>query len=84
MLVLPLKTARRWAELRRDRAGLFDAACELEDLLNDRRRTLGRDPVWLTRYNRPLREAIPEAQPMLPGFDADAGDALCDNSSCFT
>jgi hypothetical protein len=80
----PLKTTGRWAEMRRDRAGLFADACALEDLLNGRRRTLGRDPVWLTRYNRPLREAIPAAQGMLPGFDADAGDALCDNSSCFT
>jgi hypothetical protein len=80
----PLKAARRWAEMRRDRAALFDAACALEDLLNDRRRALGKDPVWLTRYNRPLREAIPAAQRMLPGFDIDGDDALCDNSSCFT
>lgn len=70
--------------MRRDRAGLFDEACALEGLLNGRRRALGRDPVWLTRCNRPLREAIPAAQEMLPGFEADVDDVLCDNGSCFT
>ena len=84
-ITCPLKTVHRWAEMRRDRSGLFDAACELENLLNRRRRRLGRDPVWLTRRNRPLSEAISQAQDMLPGFDAWATDGLCDNnSSCFT
>lgn len=78
----PLKTGRRWAEMRRDRVELFDAACALEDLLNERRSTLGRDPVWLTRHNRPLAAAIPEAQQMLPGFDTD--EIGCDNGACFT
>jgi hypothetical protein len=79
----PLKTPRRWAELRRDRPELFHNACALEDLLNTRRRRLGKDPVWLTRYNLPLSRAIPVAQHMLPGFDVD-GEGGCDNGACFT
>jgi hypothetical protein len=55
-------------------------ACGLEDLLNLRGQ-LGRDPFWLARFNRPLADAIAEAQPPLPDLD---GDGRCDNNSCFT
>jgi hypothetical protein len=44
---------------------------------------LGRHPVWLTRFNMPLAEAIGEAPEMLPGLD-DLDDTGCDNGSCFT
>ncbi len=80
----PYRRPQTWAETRRDRPALFARACQLEELLNTRRRTLGKDPVWLTRFNRPLADAIPTAQDMLPGFDADADDSLCDNGACFT
>ncbi|WP_202902324.1 phosphoadenosine phosphosulfate reductase [Salinispora pacifica] len=80
----PLKTPRGWGEMRRDRPNLFHSACDLETLLNARRSTLGRDPVWLTRYGRPLADSIPEAQQTLPWLDLEPGDGLCDNSSCFT
>jgi hypothetical protein len=70
--------------MRRDRPDLFHEACALEELLNVRRRALGRDPVWLTRFNRPLSEAIPSAQPMLPTFDPAGEDVGCDNGVCFT
>jgi hypothetical protein len=69
--------------MRRDRPALFAQACQLENLLNTRRADLGKDPVWLTRFNQPLARAIAEAQPMLPGFDP-ADDATCDNGACFT
>lgn len=79
----PFHRPQTWAEMRRDRPALFAKACTLEDLLNTRRATLGKDPVWLTRFNRPLTRAISEAQPMLPGFDP-ADEATCDNGACFT
>jgi hypothetical protein len=53
----------------------------LEDLLNDRRRVLAKDPVYLTRFNRPLRAAVAVAQDMLPGLD---DGPICDNGACFT
>jgi hypothetical protein len=68
--------------MRRDRPALFDRACQLEDLLNRHRVALGKDPVWLTRFNRPLRAAVAEAHSTLPGFDGD--QVGCDNGACFT
>lgn len=81
----PMKRPATWAEMRRDRPELFDRAAALEELLNERRALLGRDPVWLTRFNRPLREAIPAAQEPITGLDdaTQAGDG-CDNGTCFT
>jgi len=79
----PFRRPSTWAETRRDRPEVFARACNLEDLLNGRRRTLGKDPVFLTRFNRPLRDAIGTAQQMLPGLDTDADSATCDNGACF-
>lgn len=78
----PMRRPLAWAEMRRDRPALFARACDLERTLNDRRAELGKDPVWLTRYNAPLAVAVGAAGPTLP-FDADE-DAPCDNGACFT
>lgn len=82
----PMKRPASWAEMRRDRPDLFTRSADLEALLNQRRRELGRDPVWLTRFNKPLTEAIPAAQDPLPLFDVDPqpGGEGCDNGMCFT
>ncbi|MDR7279890.1 hypothetical protein [Catenuloplanes atrovinosus] len=63
---------------------MFARACHLEDSLNARCAELGRDSVWLTRYARPLAEAIPPAPDILPGFDSPADDITCDNGACWT
>lgn len=78
----PFRRPSTWAETRRDQPELFERACALEDLLNDRRRMLGKDPVFLTRFNRPLGEAVAAAQDFLPGLFDD--EPLCDNGACFT
>jgi len=82
----PMKRPSTFAEMRRVQPDLFNRAAALERLLNERRATLGRDPVWLTRFNKPLAEAVPAAQEMLPGFDTDPqpGGEGCDNGTCFT
>lgn len=83
----PFHRPNTWAEMRRDRPELFRRSCELETLLTERRTMLGKDPVYFTRFARPLADAIPEAQDMLPLFDVtEASDAggLCDNGACFT
>jgi hypothetical protein len=81
----PLRRPDTWAAMRRDRPELFAKACALETLLNARRTVLGKDPVWLTRFNKPLAEAIHAAQDMLPGLIDDIDDgAGCDNGACFT
>jgi hypothetical protein len=80
----PFHRPSTWAEMRRDRPDLFARACGLEDLLNKRRSTLGKDPVYLTRFNRSLAEAIPAAQDMLPLLDQPEDDVTqCDNGACF-
>jgi hypothetical protein len=78
----PMHRPAAWAEMRRDRPALFTRACQLETQLNQRRTQLGKDPVWLTRFNRPLA-LLPAAQDTLPGLDDDSS-GLCDNGSCFT
>lgn len=69
--------------MRRDEPELFERSAELERVLNDRREMLGKDPVWLTRFNMPLSEAVGEAQDMLPLFTGPDTDA-CDSGYCWT
>ena len=73
----PFKDVEAWRRLRRQDPALFARAVELEATLNERRRQLGRDPVWLSRRLRPLSEAV-EDQMVLPGMDG------CDSGWCMT
>lgn len=75
----PLHRESAWTDMRRDRPELFIAACALEDILNQRRRELGKDHVYLSRFGQPLRDVISEGQGTL--FD---GDGQCDSGWCFT
>lgn len=80
----PMHRPSTWAEMRRDRPDLFARSCALEDLLNARRVELEKDPVFFTRFNRPLA-LLPMAQNHIPGLaDDDLDDAECDNGACFT
>lgn len=83
----PLAQPHRFAELRRDHPDLFERAAVLEDLLNHRRAELRRHPVYLTRFNRPLRDAIPEAPHTLfhdQSAEEFAEDIGCDGGACWT
>lgn len=70
-----------WQDMRRSEPELFAKSCDLETLLNRRRDDLGRDHVFLTRFGRPLAEAIPGGQSVLGGMD---DDPHCDNGWCMT
>jgi hypothetical protein len=78
----PLHRPSAWAQQRRDEPELFEKACGLEALLNDRRDGLGRDHVYLTRFGKPLAEAIPltVSDDDIYGLDDDQ----CDNGWCMT
>jgi len=52
----PFHSLRAWQEMRQEQPELFQKACELEALLNERRETLGRDKVWFTRKLKPLTQ----------------------------
>jgi 3'-phosphoadenosine 5'-phosphosulfate sulfotransferase (PAPS reductase)/FAD synthetase len=73
----PFRTLEAWREQRYNEPDLFARAVQLEATLNERRAMLGRDPAYLTRYGRPLLEAIPAT----PG-EEDDGD--CDSGWCMT
>lgn len=80
----PFHRPQMWAEMRRDEPDLFWKSVALEKNLNDRRAALGRDPMWFTRFGKPLDEAIPEAQDVLPIFAAGPDTATCDEGYCWT
>ena len=78
----PFHRPHTWSEMRRDEPDLFFKAADLEATLIQRRQSLGKDPVYLTRFAKPLTEAIGEAQDMLPGFGPDM--ETCDSGYCWT
>lgn len=80
----PFHRPLTWSEMARDEPDLFEKSAQLEDLLNERRKTLGKDPVYLTRFGLPLREAIKPAQGMLPIFDVSPDMDTCDSGYCWT
>ncbi|MFJ3501308.1 phosphoadenosine phosphosulfate reductase [Streptomyces sp. NPDC090135] len=77
----PFHRPEAWHEMRRSEPELFEKACQLEALLNRRRDELGKDHVYLTRFARPLREAIPDGVDTLPFDEFDTG---CDSGWCMT
>jgi hypothetical protein len=79
----PFRRPASWAEARRDEPELFWRAVELERTLNRRRDELGKDHVYLTRFGRPLEDAIPEAPPT-PDQPATDGPEACDEGHCWT
>lgn len=83
----PYHRAQTWAEMRRDEPDLFDQAAELEQVVIDRRVRIGRDPVYFTKFGRPLRAAIPAAQHALfdvhADYGSDIGEDGCDEGTCF-
>ena len=76
----PFHRPSAWQDLARETPDLFDKSCQLEDTLNARRAMLGKDPVFLTRFGVPLRQAIATEQDTLP---ADPADGDCDSGWCF-
>lgn len=79
----PFHRTAVWAEMRRDTPELFDRACAIEAAINAKRATQGGEPMYLTRFGKPLRDAIGPAQDMLPIFDSGMDDGECDEGVCF-
>lgn len=74
----PFKKLAHWQEMRRDEPELFDKAQELEDKLNVKRDSLGKDRVYLAIGGQRLSDVAAEAQLSL--FD----DGQCDDGYCWT
>ena len=79
----PFHRTAMWSKMRRDEPALFQKSVELETTLLERRKKLGRDPVYLTRFGKPLAEAIPEMQSDIPGL-LDPDTDSCDDGYCWT
>lgn len=77
----PFRTVDAWHQQRREDPALFARSIELEKTVNRRRAALGRDPVYLTRYGRPLAEAIPA---QTDTATEEAEDSECDSGWCMT
>ncbi|MFF0850142.1 phosphoadenosine phosphosulfate reductase [Streptomyces sp. NPDC003280] len=77
----PFHRPETWHDMRRSEPELFERACQLEELLNRRRDELGKDHVYLTRFARPLRAAIPDGVDTLPFDEWGSG---CDSGWCMT
>jgi hypothetical protein len=75
----PFQKREQWQALRDTHPDLWQAAIKLERAMNDKRRMLGRDDMYLHRDLKPL-DAIPPLQATL--FDDE--DIGCNDSSCFT
>jgi hypothetical protein len=76
----PFHRPQVWAEMRRDEPELFWKSVELERVINDKRPD--KDPMYLTRFGKPLDEAIGEAQQTL--FSSVEGPETCDDGYCWT
>lgn len=78
----PLHTTQAWSEMRRDRPEVFAAAADMERRINERLASHDRDPVYLSRFGRPLADALgPGVQLPMMLDDADGG---CDSGYCGT
>jgi hypothetical protein len=57
----PFQTLQQWQTLLRNDPESFEAACVLEEAINEKRVGMGRDRVWLSGALRPLREAVTQS-----------------------
>jgi hypothetical protein len=78
----PFKRPSTWSRMKRDEPELFQKAAALESTLNARRDKLGKDHVYLTRFGKPLDEAIGTEQDDLLS-DGPGGES-CDEGYCWT
>lgn len=54
----PFHSIDEWRRLKREQPDKFAEAAALEVKLNDRRDNLGKEHVWLTRFNRPITQVV--------------------------
>jgi hypothetical protein len=80
----PFKTTDQWVTMRRERPELFAQAVDLEQVLQERRRLLGKDAVYLSsrggRKGVNLSDVIPE-QISLFDWEPEEG---CESGYCMT
>jgi len=82
----PFKTSHGWQALRTERPELFRKATDLEQLLNEKRGSLGKDRVYLSsvgaRRGLPIDQAFADQPSLLPEW-IDEQDG-CESGYCMT
>ena len=82
----PFKTTEQWTRMRRDAPDLFERAARLERILQSRRVSLGKDPVYLSgiggRRGVNLADVIPDQLGLFPEW-IDEQDG-CESGYCMT
>jgi hypothetical protein len=73
----PFHTLEAWRRLRRETPDLFDRAVHLERLMNERRRELGKDEVYLHRSARPLDDVVGDDQQLVLDVDDTCESGFC-------
>jgi hypothetical protein len=78
----PFHSGEEWKRLQRKRPDLFEQACELEEMMQARRKKLGKDSVWLTDKGAKQRATLRvlHAHEQLD-FDTEGS---CDGGYCMT
>lgn len=74
----PFRKRSEWVELKRDQPELFEKAVAIEQAINDKRNSMGKDRLYLHPSLRPLAETVAD-QPLL--FSADEMD-MCESGYC--
>ncbi len=75
----PFHSLDEWRRIKRETPALFDRSVKLERTINDRRDSIGKEHVWLTRFARPLDEAVDDQMV----FDLEGIDN-CESGYCLT
>lgn len=82
----PYKTTDQWITMRREKPDLFAATAELEQMLNQKRAALEKDPVYISgigaRKALPINEAIPDQLGLFSEW-IDEQDG-CESGYCMT
>jgi hypothetical protein len=79
----PFHRPSAWSAMRTHEPALFQQAVDVEALLLERRREIDRDPVYFTRFGKPLAEAIPEDKQIALDYGGPGAES-CDEGVCWT
>jgi hypothetical protein len=74
----PFHKMTEWQTMKREQPALFDRSVALETMLNERRRRLGKDSVFLTSKGQPLLEAVGDQSVF------DFSEDTCESGYCMT
>ena len=75
----PFHRRDEWVTMKREQPELFGRAVALEQMLNERSATLGRDEIYLHASLQPLERAVGDQM----AFDFSESDMPCDTGYCF-